>query len=315
MRIALITNPVAGRSSGLAAAQEAEGEFREAGWEVLTRLTEGPGDAVRLARDAVDEGVDAVFACGGDGTLSQVLTGLLDTGVPGGMIPAGTGNDFARTIGLNRDAARAARQLVDGHPEDIDLLEVNDSVLWAVNIIGVGFDAAVAARINRRRRLTGGRLAYLTGVAQELCGYRPTDLRLEVDGERWEGRALLLAVANAQSYGGGMRIAPAAAVDDGLLDVVLVEHMGRLDFLRTFPKVLRGTHIHHPAVRTWQAKEVTVDTPEPSPALVDGDVECDTPLRVRVSEGRARFWMPPPDVALEAAPEAACSPHPRAASP
>jgi len=272
----------------------AEEKLRAAGWEVTRRLTEGPGDAERLARQAAREGFDIVLACGGDGTLSQVLAGLLDTGIPAGMVPAGTGNDFARTIRLSRTPADAARQLLRGHATDIDLLNVNDGQLWSVNVLGLGFDAAVAERMNRRVRLAGGLLAYLIAVTQELMTYRPTDVRLTVDGEQWEGRALLLAVANARSYGAGMKIAPLAEIDDGLLDVVLVEHMGRVEFLRSFPRVLRGTHTDHPAVHVWQGEEVMIETGEPSPVLVDGDVRCETPLRVRVSHGRARFWMPGP---------------------
>ena len=249
---------------------------------------------MRLARKAAGEGFDAVLGCGGDGTLSQVLVGLLDTGVPGGTVPAGTGNDFSRTIGLSRDPATAARQLVRGHATDIDLLQINGGLLWSVNVTGVGFDAQVAVRINRRTRLTGGLVAYLTAVMQELITYRPTEVRLRVGDEQWEGLALLLAVANARSYGAGMKIAPEAKIDDGLLNVVVVEHMSRIAFLRNFPKVLRGTHIAHPAVRTWRASEVSIETPKPSPALVDGDVQCETPLHVRVSHSRARFWMPAP---------------------
>ncbi len=292
MRIALITNPKSGRNSGVAAAEAGEREFRRGGWEVVRRLTEGPGDAIRLAREAAGEGFDAVFACGGDGTLSQVMAGLLDTGVPGGTIPAGTGNDFARTIGLSRDCAAAARQLVEGHAEDIDLLDIDDGSLWGVNVVGVGFDAAVAERINRRRRLTGGPLAYLTGIAQQMWSYCPTELRLRVGDEEWEGQALLLAIGNAQSYGGGMKIAPLAAIDDGLLDVVLVEHVSRTRFLCSLPRVFRGTHVDLPFVRMWQAREVTIEASQPSPALVDGDVQCETPLHIRVSEGRGKLWMP-----------------------
>jgi len=292
MRILLIVNPRAGRNSGLAAAGRAEERFRHAGWEVTSRLTEGPGDAERLAREALGEGWDAVFGCGGDGTLSQVLAGLVDGGVPGGIVPAGTGNDFCRHIGLSCDAAAAARQLVGGRATEIDLLEIDGGRGWAVNVIGVGFDARVAARVNRRVRLAGGLAAYLTALLQELVRHRPTEIRLRVDDEAWQGPALLLAVTNAESYGAGMKIAPGAEIDDGLLDVVLVRHMGRLDVLRTFPKVLRGTHTTHPAVTTWQATQVSIETPEPSPLLVDGDLQGQTPVTVRIALGRARFWMP-----------------------
>lgn len=295
MRVALIVNPTAGRKRGLATACAAEPELQAAGWQVERMITDGPGGATRLAREAADEGFEAVLACGGDGTLGQVLAGLLDTGVPAGIVPAGTGNDFARTVGLSRDPATAARQLVAGHAASIDLLSINDGTLWAANVIGTGFDAEVAERMNRRRRLAGGAFAYLVGIAQELVRFRPIEVRLRADRAEWEGRALLVVVANAKSYGGGMKVAPQAEIDDGLLDVVLVEHMGRLEFIRNLPKVFRGTHLSHPAVHLWQAEKVEVETATPAPTLVDGDVQCETPLHVRIEAGHGRFWMPGTD--------------------
>ena len=293
MRVALIINPVAGRNRGIAAALNAEAEFRKAGWDVTVVLTERPGDAVRLARSSADQGYDAVLACGGDGTLSQVLAGLLDTGIPAGIIPAGTGNDFARTIGLSRKPAAAAAQLIRGRVADVDLMQVNDGALWSINITGAGFDARVTVRMNRGPRRINGLPAYLAAVMREFIEYRPTQMRLRVDRERWEGAALLVAVANARSYGAGMIVAPMAQIDDGLLDVVLIEHVGRIDFLRTFPRVFRGTHVSHPAVRIWKGKEVSIETPAgPCPVLVDGDVQCETPIQVRVSEGRAKLLLP-----------------------
>lgn len=294
MRVTLIVNPKAGSSRGAAAAAAATAEFTEAGWEVTTWLTTAPGDAIALARRAADEGYDAVFACGGDGTLSQVLAGLLDTGIPAGIIPAGTGNDFARTIGLSRKPRLAARQLLHGHVADIDLMRVNDGPLWSVNIIGVGFDAQVTLRMNGLTGTGRGLPTYLATVARELIAYHPTRLRASVDSKTvWEGQALLLAIANAQSYGAGMRIAPMARVDDGVINVVLVEHMSRLEVIRNFPRVFRGTHISHPAVHTWEGREVTIETPDgPAPALVDGDVQCRTPLTVRMSAGRAKLLLP-----------------------
>jgi diacylglycerol kinase (ATP) len=135
---------------------------------------------------------------------------------------------------------------------------------------------------------------YLATVARELIAYRPTRLRARVDNKTvWEGQALLLAIANAQSYGAGMRIAPMARIDDGLLNVVLVEHVSRLNVVRSFPRVFSGTHLTHPAVHTWEGREVTIETPDgPAPALVDGDVQCQTPLTVRMSPGRATLLLP-----------------------
>ncbi|MGD9495072.1 MAG: diacylglycerol kinase family protein [Armatimonadota bacterium] len=294
MRVLLIVNPRAGRGRGLASAARAAAALRDAGWQVEQRCTAGPGDADRLARAARNEGWDVVLGCGGDGTLSQVLAGLVDSGIPGGVIPAGTGNDFCRCVGLSRDPVAAARQLVHGRSTPIDLLEIDGGRAWAVNVMGVGFDARVAARMNRRLRLTGGLAAYFTAVLQELARNRATHLRLQVDEARWEGEALLLAVANAQSYGAGMRIAPQARIDDGLLDVVLVRPLARLAFLWSFPRVLRGTHLTHPAVSSWRGRQVRIETPEPSPLLVDGDLRGQTPVSVAVASGRARLWLPAP---------------------
>lgn len=292
MRTLVIANPRSGRSRGLGAAEKAARVMSGGGWDVTVRATGSPGDGARLAQEAARQGYDAVFACGGDGTLSQVVAGLLDTGIPAGLIPAGTGNDFARTVGLSRDPAEAARQALGGHAQAVDLLEANGGAAWSLNVMGVGFDAAVAARMNRRLRLTGGAFAYITAVVQELTFHCATEVMLAVDGEVWQGLALLVAIANAQSYGGGMRIAPLASIDDALLDVVLVEAIGRLEFARSFPRVFRGAHLTHPAVRTWQGREVSLTTPQPCPVLIDGDLAGETPLTVRVSPRRALLWLP-----------------------
>lgn len=294
-RVTIVVNPAAGRSRGGAAAAVAAEEFGRAGWQVSQAPTQGPGDAIALARAAADAGCDAVLACGGDGTLSQVLTGLLDTGVAAGVIPAGTGNDFARTIALSRDPRQAARQLLRGRVASIDLLQVNDGALWSVNIAGVGFDAQVTLRMNGRTGSVAGRTTYVMAVMRELITYRPTRLRVRIDDETWQGQAALLAIANARSYGAGMKIAPMAEIDDGKLDVVLVEHLGRLELLYNFPRVFRGTHTSHPAVRIWRGVEVAIETPDgPAPVLVDGDVQCCTPLTIRVAPGRAKLLMPGP---------------------
>ncbi len=292
MRVTLIANPTAGRSRSLRAATTARQALLAGGWETQIALTAAPGDAVRLARDAARGGCDAVFACGGDGTLSEVMTGLLDTGVPAGLIPAGTGNDFARTARVSLDPAGAARQALRGRPGPVDMLEINGGALWAINVLGVGFDVRVCQRINRRSRWLGGAPAYLIAVAQELWDLRPTALKLRVDGQEWQGEALLAALCNAQSYGAGMRIAPQADLHDGLMDVVAVTAVGRLQFLQAFPRVFRGTHLTHPAVRLWRGRQVELETAEPVAVNVDGDLRAQTPLQVSVSPGRGRLWLP-----------------------
>ncbi len=292
MRATLVTNPIAGRGKALRAAAQAEGVLRAAGWQVERVLTEGPGDGSRLAGQAAGKGCEVVLACGGDGTLSEVLAGLRGTGVAAGVIPAGTGNDFCRTVGLPKQPGAAAEQLRGGEVTAVDLLAVNDGI-WCLNVVGAGFDARVAGRMNRRRRLTVGLAAYLTALLQELATYRPDMLCVDVDGTQWQGRAMLVAVANARSYGAGMLIAPQARIDDGLLDVVVVEDVGRLEVLRCFPLVLRGEHLRHPAVHAWQGRQVTITAlGPPAPVLVDGDLRAETPLSVRVEPQAAKMLLP-----------------------
>jgi diacylglycerol kinase (ATP) len=292
MRVIIIANPVSGRRLGQAAAEAAAGVFAEAGWKADVRVTRGPGDAKGLARQAAEEKAQVVFAAGGDGTLSQVLAGLLDTGVPAGLIPAGTGNDLARTLGLSLDPVSAARQALEGHAVPVDLMCLQGGELWAVNVLGVGFDARVAVRCNRRPRRLGGLAAYLLAVAGELVALRTTQVRLQVDGQTWEGPLLLCAVANATSYGAGMRIAPHASMYDGLLDVVVVRPVRRLEFLRAFPLVFRGAHLKHPAVQVFRGSHITLQTEQPEPVNVDGDIAATTPLKVEVAAGKGLLWLP-----------------------
>ena len=292
MRVALIANPQSGLKRGLKAADVALRVLRQGGWAPELRLSEAPGDAARQARLAAEAGCEAVFVCGGDGSLSEAANGLAGTGVPLGVIPAGTGNDFARTAGISIDPEQAAKQALNGSPRPVDLLDVNHGALWSINVMGIGLDARVAARTNRRVRWVGGMPAYLMALAAELMNYRLTPVRIRVDGRDWEGQVLLLAVANAISYGAGIPISPLSHIDDGRLEVVAVGHVPRITMVPALLQVMRGQHLSHPSILHWTGTEVSVDTPEPTPLLSDGDLKGETPFSARVARGILRFWLP-----------------------
>jgi diacylglycerol kinase (ATP) len=289
MRVTLIVNPQAGRRSGVRVGAEAERAILAHGWEVTRLLTQAAGDGRRLAREAAAE-ADLVVGVGGDGTLSELLNGLRGTGVPCGLVPCGTGNDFARAVGIAPEPAAAVQQILRGGPHRVDLGHLVGVETRFVNAVGVGFDAAVAERINRRRRLTGGLVAYLPSITAELAHLKRLEATVQVDGERFEGSWLLVAVANGTSYGAGLKIAPHARCDDGLLDVVLVEQTGRADVLRSLRLVMRGAHESHPKVRMLQGRWVSIEAETPSPALVDGDVIAQTPLEIEVEPGAGVLW-------------------------
>jgi len=172
------------------------------------------------------------------------------------VVPAGTGNDIARSLGLAPDDAVAATDLVAlGHTRTIDLARANGR--WYGGVLGSGFDSMVNERANRMR-WPSGRSRYNLAILAELRTFRPIPYVLELDGERWETEAMLVAVGNGRSYGGGMLVCPGAQLDDGLLDLTVLGPISKPEFIRVFPTVYTGKHVDHPAVTVRRARSVTL---------------------------------------------------------
>lgn len=290
VRVTVIVNPRSGRTGGSATAARAS-RILGAFWDVETVETTGPGDAGHLAREAARRGAELVMACGGDGTLSQCVSGLLGTGVPCGCIPCGTGNDFARCAGVPARPEAAAEFALRGSARPVDLLALNGNERFCLNAAGCGLDAEIASRMNRRRRVLGGTAAYLPGIVSGILSFRPVSGKLTLDTGEVAGDWTLVAFANAKSYGAGIRIAPAAEFDDGLMDVVAVSGLSRLELLRRLPLLLGGRHTGHPAVRCWKVKRAEFETTPSAPVAVDGDVVCRTPVRFEVLPSAALVWL------------------------
>ncbi|MFG3170950.1 diacylglycerol kinase [Streptomyces sp. NPDC048200] len=257
--ITLFVNPTAGRGRGAHAAQPAASAFRAVGFSVRTVVGEDAADGLARARAAVAEGTGALVAVGGDGMANLALQAVAGTDTPFGLVPVGTGNDFARALGLPlRAPAAAARLTADALKEDrlrsVDLGRVDGT--WFGTVLASGFDSRVNDRGNRMR-LPVGRFRYDLAMLAELAAFRPFAYRLTLDGgETREIEATLVAVGNGSSYGGGMRICPGADLGDGLFDVTVVGNCGRATLLTVFPKVYRGTHVDHPVVTVHRAARV-----------------------------------------------------------
>ena len=288
-RITIIVNPAAGRGSARQWIGELEvrlslaiqSTHRIISWQIIE--TSGPGDATELAREAVRGGANIVAAAGGDGTIGEIVNGLVGTDVALGVIPMGTGNDFARSLGIGTDVDKAIYNLLEGIPIAIDVGKTQGR--FFVNVSGCGLDAVVAQRVNTGFRWLRGSSAYLAALLQSLLPYRAATIRLTLDNEIIETKALLCSVANARYYGGGMRIAPDAMLTDGLFDICLIEEVGKIEFLRTFRKVFKGRHITHPAVRMLRSKYVKVESDRPLPVLVDGEIVGTTPAEFEMLAG------------------------------
>ena len=278
----LIVNPKAGGGRARIALPSILQLLEETGLPVTQSIPESPQEARASAEDAIRNGCDLLIAMGGDGLIRDILPAAIESGTPLGIIPLGTGNDLARALGISRDIPEAISTLMQGSVTSIDAARVGDT--YFVNVASSGLDAATAAEINRRK-MGRGTLAYICALMKILPGFRPAEFELELDGEKKSFRGMLVAVANASSYGGGMLIAPESSLADGLFDIVAVEAMSKLEFLCCFPQVFSGKHVSHPKVRTYRASRVRISADPPQLVMADGDVISKTPAAFEIVPG------------------------------
>ena len=290
MNFAVVVNPTSGKGRSAAAAQVATDTLTAAGHSVHRLVGTDGADAERLCRQAVRDGVDAIVAVGGDGMAHLALQACAGTATALGIVPTGTGNDLATALGLPMaDPAASSELLVGGVVREVDAVCCGDA--WWACVLGTGFDAAVNDRANRMR-WPRGRRRYDLAILAELRSYRPRHFVLHVDGMRAEVDAMLVALGNAPSYGGGMKVCPDASLDDGLLDVVVVGPLSRRRFLRLFPRVFAGTHITDSSVTVYRGREVRLEGP--ATAYADGEPMGSLPLTSTVVPGALRVLGVPP---------------------
>ena len=292
VRTKVIVNPVAGARS------------TRRKWPIINRLlerigltfdfnyTEGVGHAMELARIAASDGYRYLVAVGGDGTVNEVANGILHSTNAStttlGVVSTGTGSDFARSAGLARDYTTACANLTSSKRLTIDvgLVEYQRDgkrqERFFVNSAGVGFDAAVVKETERLPKFFGGTIPYVAGMLRTLVSYKNKDIVLKVGDEEERHRVLNVAVANGNYCGGGMRIAPEAKLDDRLLDVVIIGDMGKLELLKEFPTVYKGTHINHPKVSVRKTRSVSIESAEPMLVYADGELLGECPAAFRV---------------------------------
>ncbi|HWC36635.1 MAG TPA: diacylglycerol kinase [Mycobacteriales bacterium] len=287
--MALVVNPSAGKGRAAKQVAAVAGRIRESGANVTILVGVDAEDAVTITRKAVADGVDAVVALGGDGMVHLALNAVAGTNTPLGIIPAGTGNDLAATLGLPlKDPAAAASvvsdRLRDGGAWAMDAIRVGEK--WFGCVLGAGFDSRVNDRANRMS-WPKGRMRYNLAMLAELGVFAPLPFELVLDGETVTTDAMLVAIGNAKSYGAGMHVTPDADVTDGLMDVMVLGPVSKLEFLKTFPKVFKGTHTSHPAVTMRRAKVVELSSPGVT-AYADGEYLADLPIRCECVPGAVR---------------------------
>jgi diacylglycerol kinase (ATP) len=272
--------------------------FTAAGIAVVDLTGATMSEANANARHAInDNQVDGIVVVGGDGIAHLGVNLCAGTELPLGMIGAGTGNDLARSIGMPLNDTAGSVEIILAHlndPRTVDAVKANTSTgeFWFFGTISAGFDALVNQRANRWR-WPKGPSRYTLAMLAELASFKPIHYEATIDGEHRSFQAMLCAVANSESFGGGMRVAPNAIIDDGLLELFIVHSISRPEFIKVFPKVFTGEHIHHPAVEIIQAKHVKISSGN-MPAYSDGEAVGSSPVSAQIMPGSLRVFAPRP---------------------
>lgn len=289
--VSLLVNPTAGKGRAANLVADVAGRLRDGGLNVSILIGRDADDALTLARRAVADGTDAVVALGGDGMVNLALNAVAATPTPLGVVPAGTGNDLAASLELpQKDPIAAAGIVVERLRDDaawkMDAGRVGD--IWFGCVLSAGFDSRVTDRANRMT-WPRGRMRYNVAILAELRVFTPLPFRIVLDDdEPWETEAMLVAVGNARSYGAGMQVCPDAVLDDGLLDVTVLGPVGKAEFIKTFPKVYKGTHVGHPAVTTRRVRTVTLAAAGVT-AYADGEFLSELPVTAECVPGAVRI--------------------------
>ncbi len=287
---AVLPNPSAGRGRQRDQAAAALAELHAAGHEIRILAADTVSQALAACHTAVAEGVDALVALGGDGTVHLAVQAAAGAKVGFGVIPVGTGNDFAVEAGVPADPVAAAKGIAtalhESRTRPVDLARVSGPDGYErrfAAVLGAGFDAIVNERANAMR-WPKGRRRYDLAIYAELLRLRPRRYTITLDGRELTQDAVLVAVGNTPSYGGGMRMCPAADLADGLLDVVIAGPISRTTLVRLQPRVYQGTHVNHKKLASFRARTVSIAA-DGIIAYADGERMCPLPITVTVEPG------------------------------
>ena len=274
-----------------------------AGLEGDALISTRAGELADLTAQAVEGGARRLVAVGGDGTVYEVVNGLMRGGphpdVELAIVPRGTGTDFVRTFKIPTKLDRALEVARDGRLQTIDLgraryaaWDGTEADAYFANFGGAGISGAIARRANATTKALGGRISFLWATLAVFARWKSAEIRVEVDGERRSGPMFEVLATIGAYAGGGMHVTPDAVPDDGLFDTMLIGDVTKLDFVTTFPKIYRGRHLAHPKIEVLRGKRVSIDADERLPITLDGEQPGTTPVVFDVVPGALRVRVP-----------------------
>lgn len=287
-----IVNPVAGAGRTARIWPELRSRLNDSGLKFDSALTSASGHATSLAREALLKGYELIVAVGGDGTVNEVVNGICTDGgeknVTLGIISTGTGSDLIRTLGIPRAPLESGRILLSPRKQAIDIglaefvLGGQTARRFFVNFAGVGIDAEIVRATTQRFKRLGDKPAYLAGLMATVFSYRNVQTSIILDGDVATKKVCEVLVSNGKYGGGSMLVAPEADPADGWLDVMSIKEMSKVELLRCFPTIYKGTHIRNPKVEMKRAKEIEIRPVNPLPLQADGELLGETPVKIRI---------------------------------
>lgn len=293
LKTIVIFNPAAGKGKSWWRWESFERQLSRT-FAFETHSTTRAGDAEKLARNAVASGIERILVVGGDGTVNEVVNGVVGSSVAIGIIPFGTGNDLARSLGIPKTDRELLGMLQNPGEIRVNVAKVNHRHF--VMATGFGFDALVANYVNTHPFVKQvGPFGYLIAALRILSAYQPSRVSVTVDGNELHlMRAWMIAIGNCPYYGGGMKLFPGAAPDDDLLDICMVANLGKLKVLRIFPLVYTGKHVAKKAhITMLRGRDIRVQGPTWMMTHVDGELLQDSSLEISLCPHRLRFLTAP----------------------
>lgn len=289
MHLKVIYNPAAGRGRARRQVREVEEYLRSRGARIDCEPSTGPDDLVRIAAESSRAGYDRVVVCGGDGSVNLAVREFdLNRGVLS-IIPTGSGDDFGKVLQIPRNIRRACDIVIDGRVREVDVALANG--IRYLGVAGLGFDSEVADYANRHVRFLRGSAVYLYAIFRVLPRFTARPVRIHTEDATRREEIMFAAVGNTRQYGGGIRITPAAIVDDGLLDLCIVHRTTRAQLLKTLPKAYTGAHVQSPFVECARGREFRFESEQPMAVYADGEPLTHTPVSFSLAAERLRVTV------------------------
>ena len=281
LKTQVILNPIAGNYKCKRAFPLLKSKLLEKGIAHHFSFSQYSGHIKELAIEAKKQGCKKIIVCGGDGTIHEAINALVGSDVKLGVLPLGTGNDFARNLGIKEDLEFACNILYQGKVRRVDVVKVNDNRYYG-SVGGIGFDSEVASWANRYKKFTPGINIYTLAILAKLFTFKFKKVEISYDTGNYKGEILMATFGNTEWYGGGINITPTALMDDGWLDICIVDKINKAKLLLLFPSVFKGNHTKFSEVKLYRAKNISINSETPLQLLGDGELICQTPVSLEV---------------------------------